>query len=505
MKTNLAQAIYDFWDLPDDQAQTLIEPEHKILNIAEFNAFMHSAQKLMIAGDYDCDGVSSTSIAALLAEKLNIPYGYYIPNRLKEGYGISCDTVKLAHDKGYTDLLIVDNGVKAQEAIALAVELKLNVLVVDHHLIESPLNQAVTWVHPELLEDPYFADMSAGGLMAALAEGMGLDDPYITALGALATVADVMPLWGKNRDICHRGVAYINQHRFPQFEKLVNARYLSHYTAQVLAFQISPKINTLGRLSDYANINTAVQYFLSDDTQVIDSFAQQLLQLNDKRKAMSKQIERKALTMLDEAPVQIISSPDFHEGLLGIVANTVASQTQKPSILLKEYDEIYKGSARSTSLSLQHLFSQLPESYFVNKGGHDFAFGLSLKKENYLDFVTEINALADQMEVVSENEAILSVPIDWITKEALQEINEFEPLGEGIQLPKLKLTIPKDRKVYPINGYGYKYRFTNSTLEEAVYFNAAMSLSDMEKAEQMIVSLDLQSTYRLQVYIEELI
>ncbi|HEY4537526.1 MAG TPA: DHHA1 domain-containing protein [Erysipelothrix sp.] len=505
MKTKLAQAIVDYWDLPQAKAKSLIEPEHQVLTHQGFAHFMKNAQKLMIAGDYDCDGVMSTTIAALCAEKLEIPYGYYIPNRLKEGYGLKEATVRLAYEKGYTDLLLVDNGVKAQEAILLALELGLNVAVVDHHLIEDDLTDQALWVHPDLLDDPYFADMSAGGLMAALAEGMGLDDPYITALGALATVADVMPLWGKNRDLCYRGVNDLNQYRFVHFEKLVNTRYLHHYTAQVLAFQISPKINTLGRLSDQANINTAVQYFLSEDQAVINSFAQQLLSLNTKRKQMSKQIEALALSQVNDDSVQIISSKHFHEGLLGIVANTVAAETLKPSILLKEYDAIYKGSARSMTVSLQALFSQLPQEYFVNMGGHDFAYGLTLKKEHYPAFVKDVNRLSDMMEKIAVEKPVIEVPISWITQEALQEIKQFEPLGEGLQLPQLQVEIPENKQVYAINGYGYKYRFFNSNVAEAVYFNNQISLIDMEQAKQMRVSLDLQSADKIQVYIEELI
>ena len=190
----------------------------------------------------------------------------------------------------------------------------MNVAVVDHHLIEDELLENVVWIHPELIEDDYFKDMSAGGLMYALAESMDLSDPYLASMAAVATVADVMPLWGKNREIVKKGIEALNRYQFPQFHLLVNTRYLKTYTAEVLAFQISPKINAMGRLSDIANINTAVQYFVSEEPRLIQDFSKQVLLLNEKRKTMSKKQEKIAFALVDDNPVQVIQHPHFHEG-----------------------------------------------------------------------------------------------------------------------------------------------------------------------------------------------
>ena len=163
MKTPLANAILENWNFDEEKKESLFNPLHKVLKHEAFFDFMTHATKLMIAGDYDCDGVVSTTISVLLANKLGIETGYYIPNRLKEGYGVSKETIQSAYEKGYRDLLIVDNGVKANDEIDLAISLGFNVAVVDHHLIETALNEKAVWVHPDLIEDSYFSHMSAGG------------------------------------------------------------------------------------------------------------------------------------------------------------------------------------------------------------------------------------------------------------------------------------------------------------------------------------------------------
>lgn len=498
-KTELMQAVYAHWALDPKQENELFNPENVVLKQSSFTKFFKNAQKLMIAGDYDADGVMATSIAVRMAQKLQINYGYYIPNRLKEGYGLSEKTVDLAHTKGYTDLLLVDNGVKSQKALQKALDFGMNVAVVDHHLIEEELLENVVWIHPELIEDDYFKDMSAGGLMYALAESMDLSDPYLASMAAVATVADVMPLWGKNREIVKKGIEALNRYQFPQFHLLVNTRYLKTYTAEVLAFQISPKINAMGRLSDIANINTAVQYFVSEEPRLIQDFSKQVLLLNEKRKTMSKKQEKIAFALVDDNPVQVIQHPHFHEGLLGIIANKVSEKTGKPSILLKPYENIFKGSARSMSYSLTEIFKHVSPSYFEQMGGHDFAYGMTLKKTAMDDFKNDVNEAVKKIEPIEKHVDSLLVNPHWLTREAVEELSFFEPFGEGFRIPLFEMVLPENFEVKVINGHGFKLRFDHF---EAVYFGSQYDEEAMRSARHMLCRLDMQSKYGLQVYVE---
>ncbi len=500
-KTELAASIFEFWNLNEAQKEELFSPKKKVLQQESFTSFLKNAENLMIAGDYDADGVMATSIAAKLAEKMDIAYGYYIPNRLKEGYGLSEKTVSMAHERGYTDLLLVDNGVKAQKALQKALDYGMRVAVVDHHLIEDELSEEILWYHPELIEDPYFKDMSAAGLLYALAESMGLEDPYLASLAAVATVADVMPLWGKNREIVRTGLDALNRYRFAQFEYLVNARYLKYYTAEVIAFQISPKINAMGRLSDIANINTAVRYFLSQNPQVIKDFSKQVLSLNNQRKEMSKEQEEIALSLMSDDPVQVIVHPSFHEGLLGIIANKVSEKSQKPSILLKPYETMYKGSARSMSHSLSELFSFVSDEHFVQKGGHDFAYGMTVKKDALAHLKQDLNKAISKVTLMEERQDALLINAEWLKPEALEELRFFEPFGEAFQLPNLEIPLTESFRVYRMNGYGYKMRFKDF---EAVYFSPKHSYEEVSNARSILCRLDMQSKYGLQVYVEDI-
>lgn len=497
--------IINYWELDETKLQEVYYPSRKIYKNKAFEEFYKNAEKLMICGDYDCDGVTSTSIAAILAKKMNLEYGYYIPNRIKEGYGLSIDTVKLAHDRNYKDLLIVDNGVKSHEAIQLALDFGMKVAVVDHHLIDEALPEEVLLVHPDLIEDPYFNTMSAGGLMCALAEGMELGDAYIDALGALATVADVMPLWGKNREIVRRGIQALEKNKFLQFDYLVKRNSYTTYTAELLAFQVSPKINSIGRMGDIANINTAVEYFLSEDVKVIREYSNQVFQINDQRKQLGKQLQESAKTKIDDENIQIISDPKYHEGLLGIIANHISQSTGKPSIILKEYDDVYKGSARSNNVSLQKIFNQLDKKYFRAMGGHDFAYGMTVEKSTYSNFKKDLYSLMETYDLSQDSFGGIDVFDFEFNRDIIRELKKFEPLGEGLKLPLMRMQMPEEFKIVRLNGHGYKIMFPKSNIHAGLLFTQEQKEDDIKRAKYLVFRINMQSNRNLEVYVEELI
>lgn len=505
VNNSLIEKILEYWELDEVQLQEINVPNRKIYRNQAFADFYASSKKLMICGDYDCDGVSSVAIAALLAKKMNLEYGYYIPNRIKEGYGLSVNTVKLAHDRSYTDLLLVDNGVKSHEAIQLALDLGMNVAVVDHHLMDQPLPESVLLVHPDLIEDSYFHTMSAGGLMMSLAEGMELLDPYMEALGALSTVADVMPLWGKNREIVRRGIQVLNDNHFLQFDFLVKRNNYTVYTAELLAFQVSPKINSIGRMGDIANINTAVEYFLSEDFETIKSYAAQVLSINTQRRQLGKVLQEDAKKKTNGENIQIISDPNYHEGLLGIVANHIAQDTGKPSIILKEYSDVYKGSARSHNVSLQELFDKIDPDYFLAMGGHDFAYGMTIAKDKYPNFKKELYALMNNYDLSNHEFDGLDVFDFEFNRDIIRLLKRFEPLGQGIKLPLMRMKMPEDYDIVRLNGHGYKIMFKNSNIQEALYFTQENKEAEIHASSYLIFRINMQSKRNLEVYVEELI
>ncbi|CAM3662238.1 DHH family phosphoesterase [Erysipelothrix urinaevulpis] len=504
MHHKIMNEILEYWNLSDEQKDEIINPKIKVYKHEGFELFMKNANRLMVCGDYDCDGVTSTSIALLLAQQLKIEAGFYIPNRLTQGYGLSLETVDLAYEKGYTDLLLVDNGVKAIEAIDKALAYGMNVAVVDHHLMDQDLPNDVVFVHPDLIEDDYFSTMSAGGLMFALAEGMSLDNEYMEALGALATVADVMPLWGKNREIVRRGVDALNKNQFLQFDALVKRSRYTQYTAEFLAFQVSPKINSIGRMADKVNINTAVSYFLSDSQAQIKSYAAQVLEVNSYRKQLGAHYQKDARTKINQHDIQIISSTSYHEGLLGIIANHISQETGKPSIVLREYDDVYKGSARSGNISLESLFSQLNPNYFIAMGGHDFAYGMTIKKEYYDNFENDLYSMIQKTDPTTQEFDGITVDYTELTRDLIRLLKQYEPLGEGIKIPLMRMNLPQTYKLVRLNGHGYKLLFNDGTLDEALLFTKTINEYEISQSKSISFKLNLQDQNKFTIYIEEL-
>lgn len=502
----LTQTLFESMELTDAQWLELRNPENRIVEnmaISDCIRFFEHATQLMVCGDYDCDGVMSTSLAVLLARKLNLDVGFYIPNRIEEGYGVKIDTIQKAYDKGYRDLLIIDNGVKAQKEIDYAHELGMNVAVIDHHIIDEPVKVGA-FLHPDVC-GPYEATMCATGLIYCLAETMGYADDYMAALAATATIADVMPLWGKNREIVIRGLDALNRNQFEHFDQLVKRTRSTVYTAKLLSFQVIPKINTVGRMSDKSNVNTVVTYLTSQDHELITSYSKQLMSLNDFRKKYSKQQQTLALSHIDpKQSVNIIAHESFHEGLVGIVANHIAQRTLKPTVILSEYDTYYKGSARSMTTSLQVLFESLDPKYFDGMGGHDFAYGMTVRKEYYQSFVSDIqDAFAALDEQPDHKPKIVQVEPAWITPTAIKNLQSFEPYGEGFKLPMIQLDIPEDYRVINLNGYGFKFIFDNYILDEAVFFTQRYDRYQLNGIKSLVGSLDLESNKKV-LFVEEI-
>ena len=488
----LVKVLFKAMDLNSDQAQQLVAPVNKIVDekpIQDVISFLNHAQKLIVCGDYDCDGICSTSIAMLMAKHLNIPAGYYIPNRFTEGYGVSKKTLQMAHQKGYTDVLIIDNGVKAFEALDYAREVGLRVAIVDHHLFDvAPDVDA--FLHPEILE-PYAQEMAASGLIYCVAEAMGIHTDYMLALSALGTIADVMPLWGKNRDIVRLGIEALKVGNFKQFDGILKPGKYTPYSAKNLAFKMIPKINSIGRMADAVNVNTAITYFTSEDPRAIADYIKQVETLNDYRKTLTKQYQDIALTMIDDAPFQVIAHPQFHEGLVGIVANRISDITQKPTVVLTEYGDHYKGSARSSTHSLHDIFSKLDPDYFEAMGGHDFAFGMTIKRAAFADFKKDINDIVSQLRFQQPDEKIVQLDARLINPTAMRELREFEPYGEGFKLPKVAINLPFDYNLVDLKGYGFKFVFKDFPLNEAVYFTQNASKQSLKSCSQIIGTFDL--------------
>ena len=390
-------------------------------------------EKIFIYGDYDCDGICATTIMVKVLNKLGISNGYYIPNRAKENYGLNCQRVQQAYDKGYSTVLTVDNGVSAHEALALAKQLGMKRIVTDHHIItETPDCEVLC--HPSLFDEDH-SYLCGAGVAYLIADYLGTVDDSIKVLAMMATISDVMELKFFNVQLVKEGLRVANNHSYPNLD-ILGYDLKFPITEKEISFNIAPKINTTGRLFDLCNPNNTVRYLLSNDVKEMKVLASQINDLNSKRKDLVQKQYQIIMRNCDfSKPFTIYYDENLHEGLIGLIANKLLFETNKPTIILTKSGDILKGSGRSKSeLNLMKLLSGY--GYYETFGGHAKAFGISLKPENLDEFVSYMEENYEPEETFAE---CLEVTLSDLTKENIEELYSYAPFGQARKLPVFKV------------------------------------------------------------------
>ncbi len=372
--------------LSDEQIRELVNPDFRLSTsralcvqkaCERILAAKKNGEKIFVGGDYDADGICSTAIMKRTLDLLGIPNGYYIPDRFKEGYGLSPVITEAAVKKGYSLIITVDNGVKAHDALAKARELKTDVIVTDHHTIEEAIDADIV-VHPDYMEEEY-STLSGAGVALEISRNLIGDRPELTALAAVAAIGDVMPLWKETRRIVGSGIEILRQGRPQSVCALFRPNTKIDETA--IAFQIVPKLNSVGRLNDTFSTNVLVEYLLADHPYTIQDFVPKLNAENDKRRALSKVMAMEAEQLVNDDPFQIIFSESFEEGICGLVAGRLASELHKPVLVMAESGDMIKGSARGVDgFNVFEFFSGFEELQAF--GGHAMAAGITIRKED---------------------------------------------------------------------------------------------------------------------------
>lgn len=394
-------------------------------------------QKVLIYGDYDADGVTSTAIIYETLLTLGLEPSYYIPDRFKDGYGPNLDRYKEAIDQG-TDLIItVDNGVAGHEAIDYAMSRGVDVIVTDHHELPTELPKAYAIVHPKHPKGNYpFKELAGAGVALKVAHALLEDFPLeFLDLAAIGTVADMVSLTDENRAIVYFGLKQLKQTQRLGLRQLCYdlGIKMSDLNEQSIGFKIGPVINAVGRL-DQANI--VVDLLTSFDQEHIETVCRQLIDINDQRKEIVSVIVEEALAMVnDEDEINILKDSNWHEGVLGIVASRIVRATGKPTIILKEFDErgIVKGSARSVEKFDLFKACNKAKGLFTHFGGHKMAAGMTLDTENLpklkAHLEKEISQLKQTTDVKVELQIDTQIDLSEITVDVINEIKLLAPFG----------------------------------------------------------------------------
>ncbi|MCF6092763.1 single-stranded-DNA-specific exonuclease RecJ [Microaerobacter geothermalis] len=408
-------------------------------------------EKILIYGDYDADGVSSTSLLIHTLSSLEANFDYYIPNRFSEGYGLNQDAIHQAIEKGFSLLITVDTGISALDETAYAQSKGIDVIITDHHEPPSVLPEAYAIVHPKLSGSSYpFPHLAGVGVAFKLAHALLERIPYewldIVALG---TIADLVPLIGENRTIVKLGLQVLNQTPNIGLKALCQVSGLQGKeigTGQV-GFALAPRINAGGRLE---TAYLAVQLLTADQMDEAVYLAAELDRLNRERQSLVEEIyleaEQKVLSHPDLYKYAIVvAKKDWNIGVIGIVASRLVERFYKPVIVLSMDEEkgVAKGSARSIEgFDLYQSLSAM-EDILPHFGGHKMAAGMTLSIDHIDDLRKRFNFSAKEIlsgeDYVPITQVDIQCELSDIELKLAEELESLAPYGMGNPVPLIML------------------------------------------------------------------
>lgn len=411
---------------------------------------INANENIMVYGDYDVDG---TTAVALMYDFLKSTYpnvSYYIPDRYSEGYGISFQGIDFAEDNNFSLIIALDCGIKAVDKIDYANEKNIDFIICDHHLPGEKLPEAAAILDPKRNECDYpFKELSGCGvgfkLIQALTEELNLDKEIVYEyldLVAVSIAADIVPIVDENRTLAYFGLEKLRNSPRMGLASLINDEQRKHLDITNIVFSIAPKINATGRLE---HASQSVELLISKDADDIQKFASQIATINETRKEKDGNVTLEALQQIKDNNEEkqfatIVYDPLWHKGVLGIVASRLTETYYRPTLVLTDSGEgEITGSARSVKdFDLYEIIDACSE-LLSKYGGHKFAAGLTLKRENYDSFKTKFEELVK--EKIKPSQQTPCIEID--TEIQFSEINDrfrrllkqFAPFGPENMTP----------------------------------------------------------------------
>lgn len=475
-----AQAARDFLSVSD----TALYDPYLLCDMTEAVARIERAlshrERITVYGDYDVDGVTATSVLYLYLKERGAQVDYYIPLRLKEGYGINDAAVQTLCARGTRLVVTVDTGITANEEVAAFAKQGVDVVITDHHACREPLPEAIAVVNPQRADNAYpfrplagvgvsFCLICALEIARAKRESKDVDaclnalcERYLD-LVAIGTIADVMPLHDQNRLIVKRGLLCMEKHLRPGLQALLAAcgsdRTKRRITSSLIGFTVAPRVNAAGRMGDATR---GVELFTVEEEAAVSQIAQQLCDLNRARQNEENAIARQAFEListqvdLENDAVIVLAKEGWHSGIIGIVASRIAEHYHKPCILISIDGAEGKGSGRS--IKGLHLVQALGACapYLIQYGGHELAAGLTVSADQIDDFRSALNAYAKTH--LHSEDCIPTLNIDMeltaeqITVAQAQELDRLEPFGAQNPQPVFVLREAQITEITEIGG-----------------------------------------------------
>ncbi len=408
-------------------------------------------ERIMVYGDYDVDGTTSVSTVYSYFKKYTSNLEYYIPDRYKEGYGISKIGIDYAKEQGISLIIALDCGTRSIELIDYAKTLGIDFIVCDHHLPGDELPKAVALLNPKRKDCQYpYKEMSGCGIgfkliqAYAIANDLPIEDVYkYLDLVAVSTCSDIVDIRDENRILVYYGLKKLNENPCIGLQALLQSYQIKdEYEVADIVFGIGPKINAADRIAD---AKSSVKLLIEEDFHQAMFLAKTLIENNTERKDIDNDITKEALEILERDHVlrhkksTVLYSEKWHKGVIGIVASRLIETYYKPTIIFSEVNGMLTGSARSIKNFDIHDAIGACGDIVVQYGGHKYAAGLTIKKESFELFTERFE------EIVSKNctDELLTPEISYDTEIGFDDINgkfftlldQFKPHGPGNMTP----------------------------------------------------------------------
>lgn len=446
-----------------DEAKSFFRPDLKQLHNPFLMKDMHRAvariskavkqnEKILIFGDYDVDGTTAVSLVYLFLKPIYENIVYYIPHRYREGYGISTQGIDYAAENNFSLVIALDCGIKSIDKIEYANSKGVDFIICDHHLPGSEIPNAVAVLDPKQSDCNYpYKELSGCGVGFKLVQAFSIEHGYsldrcfnLLDLVCVSIAADIVPITGENRILAFYGLKKINSENIlPGLKSLKTLAVLkTEMTITDVVFGLAPRINAAGRMDDAKH---AVKLLTGEVEDATFEHAEKLHTLNSERKNLDRQITEEALAIIEADEVlkarktTVVFNSDWHKGVIGIVASRLTESYYRPTIVLTESDGKITGSARSVKQFNLYEAIYACREYLIQFGGHQFAAGLTMQKENLEHFSKAFEAqvastiLPENLIPEIEIDAIIS--LNDINNKFYSIVEQLAPFGPGNMKP----------------------------------------------------------------------
>ena len=467
-------------------------------------------EKIIIYGDYDADGITSTTVLKNFLEERGLEIGTYIPNRLDEGYGLNKNAIKSIYDQGYRLIITVDCGISGTEEIEYANSLGIETLITDHHEPTEVLPNALAVVDAKRKDNKYPFNQLAGvgvvfKLIQAISIKLNLEEKeflkYLDIV-CIGTISDIVPLVDENRVIAKLGLKLIAQTKNIGLKALLEVIGFSNIDSSAISFGVAPRINACGRMG---NEKVALDLFLSKDYAEAKKLAIRLNEYNIERQTIEKQIFDEAVQKVEanekNKTCVIVGSKGWHHGIIGIVASKITDMYFKPSILVCFEDGEGKGSGRSIPGFDLHEALMKCEKHLEKFGEHSMAVGVTLKESEFESFKNELEEYAKENEI-DKIQPVIKIDSELSLKDvsidSVKSLSMLEPYGEANKMP---LFLFKNLKINSIRALS-EGKHLKLTLKEDNYMINAIGFNMGELSEKYLLDdkVDIVGNLDINVY-----